>query len=533
VLTQRRLLQGAVVATALLVTAAACGSSKKSSSSSGTTAAAPTTAAAAATTAGGSATTASGGSATTAASSSGGGGTATASTWCSKPLDTSIDKDAGTGAGFTQWVMQCAADKPLKASGDALTIGVQNSEGDPAGTFPEYSKAIQAATDYINNELGGYGADYVNGKPGRPLKIELCTMAINPADSTKCANDLASKKPFFVVSTLNFFGNQFPIYKAANVPVLVGTPITIADFTSDGVFAIGNGGGCLGVHTGLVEFVTKNLGAKKVGVPWADTPPGVTCYNDLEKKPLNILGGKTQGPADAYNKYPGLTSIGVPIKPAQPDITPQAQQVLDFKPDAIIFSAQGADCWSLVSTLSKLGWSTDKIPLVLSTSCLDTQAAKAAGDSAKGIYFVGSPPAVQPDMLSGIQQLEAQIYNAKMKQYGAGDQADKGFATSGFNHMMLAWLVSQMAAGATPDGKTPADVTKLTQDNFVSTLKATANDHAFGGTVFGCSGADSTYKSTCATAVSAFQWDGSKYVMKVPNFSGVYIIKGTPIDTGS
>ena len=32
-------------------------------------------------------------------------------------------------------------------------------------------------------------------------------------------------------------------------------------------------------------------------MPWVDTPPGVVCYHDLEKKPLNILSGKTQGPA--------------------------------------------------------------------------------------------------------------------------------------------------------------------------------------------------------------------------------------------
>ena len=118
-------------------------------------------------------------------------------------------------------------------------------------------------------------------------------MAITPADSQKCANEIAAKKPFVVLSSLNFFGNHFAIYKAANIPVIVGTPITALDFTSPGVYAIGNGGGCLGTHTGLVEFITKDLGKKKIGVPWADTPPGVFCYHDLEKKPLEVLAGKT------------------------------------------------------------------------------------------------------------------------------------------------------------------------------------------------------------------------------------------------
>ncbi len=138
----------------------------------------------------------------------------------------------------------------------------------------------------------------------------------------------------------------------------------------------------------------------------------------------------------------------------------------------------------------------------------------------------------QPDLLSGIQKLEAETYNAKMKQYGGGDVASKGFATQGFNGMMLAWGVAATAAGATPDGKTGANPATLTQDQFVSALKSTNNTHSFGGTTFGCQNVDPIYQSTCASAVAAIQWDGSKYVMKNPNFSGVYIIKGTPIDTG-
>ena len=44
-------------------------------------------------------------------------------------------------------------------------------------------------------------------------------MAINPADSQKCANELAGKDPFAVISTLNFFGNHFPIYDQAGIHV--------------------------------------------------------------------------------------------------------------------------------------------------------------------------------------------------------------------------------------------------------------------------------------------------------------------------
>ncbi len=164
-------------------------------------------------------------------------------------------------------------------TGEPFRIGVQNLEGDPAGSFPEYSIAVQAAADYINAELGGLS--------GRPIEVELCKSVVAPDDSQRCANELAAADIDLALSTINFFGNHFSIYQGSDIPVIVGTPITIADFTSEGVYSIGAGGGCLGVHTGLVEFATNNIEelagieVNKVGVPWADTPPGVVCYNVL------------------------------------------------------------------------------------------------------------------------------------------------------------------------------------------------------------------------------------------------------------
>jgi len=509
----RHLIGVVAVVTASGLLAAACGDD--SSGSSATSAAATTAATTAAATTAGATTTAA--ATTTTAAGSG-------STWCAKPIDTSIDKDDGVGAGKGKWILECAADKPLKAEGAPIVLGFQNPEGDPAGTFPEYQKGAKAAVDFVNNELGGIGADYKTGKPGRPIKLEVCVMAINPADSTKCANELAAKKPFAVLSTLNFFGNHFPIYQAAKIPVIVGNPITVADFTTDGVFAITSG--CVGVHTGLVEFVTKDLGKKRVAVPWADTPPGVVCYHDLEKKPLRILAGKIEGPADAKGKVPGLEDIGVPIKPAAADVTPQAQQVLDFKPEGIIFSGQSADCWSLISALGKLGWKPSVTPIALSTACLDLARMKDAGDNAKGVYLVGGLPLSQPQLLEGLTKLESETYVAKMNSYGGKDDLVKGFAGAGFTNLMNIWRIASehaLAAGGTD---------KITSDSFVAYMREVANFHAFGAPPLDCKTAPSPYKSVCASKVTAVQFDGANFTVKRKNFSGLYIVKDTPIDTG-
>ena len=444
---------------------------------------------------------------------------------CSAKPDTSLDKTYGDGAGQVQLAQNCAEAKPLKASGDPIVIGFQNPEGDPAGSFPEYRFGAEAAVGYINNELGGIGADLAAGKPGRPIKLEVCSMAINPTDSTKCANELAAKKPFLVFSSLNFFGNHFATYNAAKIPVIVGTPISPADFTSPGTYAIGGGGGCLGVHTGLIEFATNDLKGQKVAVPWANTPPGVFCYNDLEKKPLNVLNGATPAKDNtAALTQPKLTHIGVPILPGSADVTPQAQQVLDFKPDVIVFSAQGADCWTFVNALGKLGWTPSKIPLVLSGACTDDKAATAAGDLAKGIYFVGASPITQTANLKGLLQEQSKLYLSKSDKYGAKDQKLKGFATQGFLGLMNVWEQGNVAAKGNP--------TTLTAQGLEDAFAKSSRSNSWGSTPLECTAAAAPYISVCNSRVTTTQWNGTGYDVKRADFSGLYLIKGTALDFG-
>ena len=226
--------------------------------------------------------------------------------------------------------------------------------------------------------------------PGRPIELVVCKSVVSPDDSQRCANELRPTTTI-AVSTINFFGNHFAIYKA---------PTSRSSWSRrsrrrlhlEGVYSIGAGGGCLGAHTGLVQFATGEIqrsraSTEKVGVPWADTPPGVVCYNDLEAKPLDVMNGTAPGTRSAPARMPDLTYIGVPIAPATPDATPQATEVLDFDPDVIIFSAQGADCWNLVDALGRLGWTPEDTPLVLSGSCTDFAAMEAAGDLTDGIYI--------------------------------------------------------------------------------------------------------------------------------------------------
>ena len=140
---------------------------------------------------------------------------------------------------------------------------------------------------------------------------------------------------------------------------------------------------------------------------------------------------------------PDLTYLGVPIKPATPDLTAQVTQILDFEPDAIILSSQGADCWNLVAGLGRLGWTPTEIPLVLATSCVDFEAMKQPVISPRAIYFLGGR---QPAQRSGDARptprakFEAEIYQTKPVEYGLpADQLNKGFATRSWSVMMSLW----------------------------------------------------------------------------------------------
>ncbi|MFK7919301.1 MAG: ABC transporter substrate-binding protein [Ilumatobacter sp.] len=404
-------------------------------------------------------------------------------------------------------------------TGEPIKIGVQNLEGDPNGSFPEYSLGVQAAADYINAELGGLG--------GREIEIELCKSVVSPDDSQRCANELSASGVEMALSTINFFGNHFPIYAGAGIPVVVGTPITIPDFTSPGVYAIGAGGGCLGVHTGLVEFATnqieelEGIDVQKVGVPWADTPPGVVCYNDLEAKPLDVLNGTEPGDAERAGSKPGLTYVGVPIAPAAPDVTPQATEVLDFDPDVIIFSAQGADCWNFVAALGRLGWTPDDIPLVLSGACLDFDAMTAAGDLAVGIYLTSTENGLlNPlDGLEGQHLDNASTYQTKAPEYGMPeDLVFTGFGGQGFSAMMNIWEKAQLIDGDV-SGQAIADAMAATDGTVPS----------FGNSPLQCSVAPVPYVSVCGSAISVTQWDGEKLVNVVPQLNGLDLVAGTEL----
>jgi branched-chain amino acid transport system substrate-binding protein len=164
---------------------------------------------------------------------------------------------------------------------------------------------------------------------------------------------------------------------------------------------------------------------------------------------------------------------------------------------------------------------------VLSGSCLDFEAMKAAGDLAKGIYFVGSSGAVlnDPATITNVRdKFEAGIYQSKPAKYGlAADQLNKGFATQGWSGLLSLWeTASQIAVGGG----------QVTSDSISKAYAATTNQHIFGSTPLACSTAPAPYVAVCNASVSATKWDGTKLVPVKDRFSGIDLVAGTALKPG-
>ena len=394
-----------------------------------------------------------------------------------------------------------------------LKVGVINSDE----LFGEYSSAIKAAAAYVNKEL--------KGLDGREIQVSVCTIAYgNPDDTQRCANEIAAAKPDFAISTLNQFGSHFAILRGAGIPVLVGTPVAIPDYTTEGVVGITGGGGCPGTLTAMAQYAAVDLKAKRIAVPYYNIPSGALCNSDNEEKPFEILKGNVPGAKSPLSgTIKDLEYTNIPLAPGG-DATPVASKIMEYKPDAIIFSGPATDCWPLVTALGSVGWTPDKIPLLFTGSCFDDKGIAGVGALAKGMYFVGASAHITTDpakLTNAAQKLEAETYQKKVVEYGLKPELmTRGFAQTGFTLVMSMYQRAQEVAkaGKKVDGKTLLDAFKATKDS-----------PQFGSTPISCSTAKAPYITLCNELVSITQWDGTVQKTIKDNYNGLTLIEGTEI----
>ena len=239
-------------------------------------------------------------------------------------IDDSLDEAGGTGAGRLLSDLECAAASPLAAEGEPIIIGLQNPEGDPPAASrssrrpppPPSSTSTTSSAAGARTSRTACPAGRSSWRSARPPS--------RPDDSQRCANELVSKEPFLIASSINFFGNHLPIFEAAGIPAVVMSPVTIADFTAAGRLRHRrwrrlprrpHRHGRVRHHRVRADEGRRPVGrhaARAWSASTTSRPSRWTCST-----------ARSPGDAERAGSMPDLEYLGVPIKPATPDVTPQ------------------------------------------------------------------------------------------------------------------------------------------------------------------------------------------------------------------
>src|SRR5262245_25441064 len=453
---RRKARRGALLLGLVLI-AAACGSDKGSS--------ADTTAAAPATTAGGAETTA-------AATTSGGAETTAAGGATGQRADDSRD---GQGATAFETAVNSTKDKPLKATGEPFVLAMPNLEGDAGGTFPDVREGAEAAVKLINDQLGGIGADYEKGTPGRPIELKVCSHGLTQEAAQKCANEIVADKPNLIQIGIDFFTPLFyPLFQG--IPTLQTLPIFVADFDQPGVYsAIG---GCPTAFISAAQFMAETKKFDKLAIPYANNAPGNQCWTD------------TQARFYQYYKDKGVWDFkGFPDEPGDPsDNAALIQNVADFLKDAknpgIFFGVQSSDCVEFLKGLKAAGVTAQ---VVVSTACVDDTVLGLPESEGMSVELQGYNIA-DPDSLTDFATFELGVRDDAITAYGP-DSAVSNFMKDSFSTIVWGW---QIANQVIADGKDPFDPAVMGE-----ALAGLGTYHFLGRPPVDCAGAPEEYQSIC------------------------------------
>ena len=191
---------------------------------------------------------------------------------CSEPAPTaSTNSDASSSSGGcgSSDLLACAKgstiaallpDKPTKATGAPITLGMINQENTPAGSFPELSKAVQAGVAWVNDQLGGVD--------GRPLKVDVCNTKFSTEGSTACAQQFVEAKVPAVLGGIDVFGNGVDTLRQNDIPYVGGIPVSDQSVKSPNSFQWS--GGTWGATVAFAHYAATTLKAKKVAIIYGE-----------------------------------------------------------------------------------------------------------------------------------------------------------------------------------------------------------------------------------------------------------------------
>ncbi|UGT63008.1 ABC transporter substrate-binding protein [Nocardia asteroides] len=328
------------------------------------------------------------------------------------------------------------------ASGAPIKIGFVSPEGGPLGQLPDARIAAEAATKYVNSNLGGVA--------GRPIDLVVCKEKEDPASARDCANQLAGAGVVAVVAPVTGQGDALvPVITGAGIPYVTSVGPSGAEMTTPNSFVLT--GGVPAAFAAAAKY-SGSRGYKKVVILVNDAGSVVASVKSLAEPSFGGAGV-------------GLETVGVPM--GTPDTTPQVSAALGQDPDAIFIVGESTLCTAVLRSLDTLGSAVDKLT---TSTCLDRDVAEATGPAVEGARVISSAEVSSDDP-------DTVTFRTVMAQYAPGTDI-YGFAFSGYQ----ALLGLVRAIETVPGEFTPAAVSEA-----LRTAKAVPVPIG-GGLTFTCDG---------------------------------------------
>lgn len=372
---------------------------------------------------------------------------------CSEPLpDTSTEEETTPDACSPTELLACARDstlaeyvpdEPTVATGEPIRLGMINQENTPAGSYPELSQAVLAATSFINEEMGGVR--------GRPIEVEVCNTEFSAEGSTACAQKFVEAKVPAVLGGIDVFGNAIDTLNENGVPFVGGVPVSTQSVQSPNSFQWS--GGSWGATVAFAWYAATELDAKKVAIVYGEFG-SVTHSAEVGRSVLEDNGVEVQM---------------VPFPILATDITSPLSVAAAFEPDAIFMLASDAGCKAAFDGVASLG--IEATMFYVGACAVPSIVAEAGPETTNGAYFNVEGEITPDDEPSP----DGDLYDGVVEKYGDGlDPIGAGTVT--FRAVMNLFVV----LSELDEEITPASI--------MAALRAQSGAASFNGHDYTCDG---------------------------------------------
>lgn len=386
-----------------------------------------------------------------------------------------------TETASNDWALEYTGGKAGAASSseEPITIGYINQQG-AIPSFPESTEGLEAAVEYVNEELGG--AD------GHPVEIASCYIQ-SEEDGQKCATQMANDpKVKFVILGISTVG-QKAIYSilTGKKPIISASPSTIDDLTAKEAYAYNAGGP--GVIAGMGIFTAKYIGkVDSAAVVYGDNPAAQQSAEEFLKPLLESQGVSS------------VKLVAISEEASGPEVASALQSVGADDADALVTFVTVPDCIAIYDGLQSLGIE----PAVVSTGlCFGTPMTEHLEDLGSsdqvpnGWYFASYGYSYfVPNAESGMD-----TYLAKIKQYAGEEVEYTGFAGFLFADVLTSVkFINEMGAE------------NLTSESMQKAASSFAGPMMLTAGKMDC-GYSKLFPALCGTEVSMEQYKDGKWLM--------------------